>query len=140
MADHRNPEYRIAITGPDGRRVSELFPAALFPGGQGLAGRYRIRIDRAWYMPGGLKYAYLPLSEALAVAGWGRTHELPPPDLPRGSRVLVPTGRSGLGEGDRVVEATVTATEPFQGPDGRWRVFVVGMRTPVLVEGIEKRR
>ena len=134
MAEKRYPEYRIAITGPGFRRVSELYPAGLFPGGQGLPDRYRVRIDRVWHMPGGIKYAYLPLDEALAVAGWGHGAGAPRPDLTRGCHVRVPTGRSGLGEGERLHESTVTATEPFAGPDGRWRVFVVGRREPVLVD------
>ncbi len=68
MAEIRQPIYRIAIKGPEGRRVAELYPAALFPGGEAL------------------------------------------------------------------YEAVVAMTDPWQGPDGRWRVFLVGRREPVLIE------
>jgi hypothetical protein len=140
MAEKRQWQHRIAITDQAGRRrVSELFPAELFPGGQGLEGRFRVRIDRTWHRPGGIKYAFLPLEEALAVVGWGAGRESPRPDLPRGSWVRVPTGWAGCGEGERLHEATVTFTEPFSGPDGRWRVFVVGRRGPVLVDDLERK-
>ena len=129
MADHRQPTYRIAITGPEGRRVAELFPAVLFPGGQGQPDRYRVRVDRAWHRPGGLKYCFLPLAEALVVAGWPRP-DLPAPTLTRGCRVRIPNGHVG----QALYDTTWTATDPFQGPDGRWWVFVIGRRQPVLVD------
>jgi len=139
MAEHRRPEYRIAIAGPGFRRVSELYPAELFPGGQGLSDRYRVRLNRVWHRPGGMRYALLPLDEALPVSGWGHGPNASRPDLSRGCRVRVPIGRSGLGEGDRLHESTVTMTDPFQGPDGRWRVFVVGKREPILVDDLERK-
>ncbi len=135
MAEHRQPIYRIVIRGPQGRRVAELFSAALFPGGEGLVDRYRVRVDRAWYAPEGLKYAFLPLAEALAVAGWPR-EDTPRPELRRGDRRRLLLGRADDGTG--LYEAVVAMTDPIQGPDGRWRVFLVGRSLPALVDDLER--
>lgn len=135
MAEKRQPVYRIAIKGPQGRRVAELYPAALFPGGEGLADRYRVRVDRVWYAPEGLKYAFLPLAEALAVAGWP-LEDAPRPELRRGDRRRLLLGRADDGVG--VYEAVVAMTDPWQGPDGRWRVFLVGRPLPALVDDLER--
>jgi hypothetical protein len=135
MAEKRQPIYRIAITGPGYRRVSELFPAGLFPGGgDGLTEMYRVRINRAWHMPGGMKYVFLSLEDALAVAGWGHGQGEARPDLTRHCVVRVPTGRTG--PDGPLYAVTWTATDPFPGPDGRWRVFVCGRREPVLVDDL----
>lgn len=135
MADKRQPAYRIAIRGPEGRRVAELYPAPLFPGGAELPDRYRVRIDRVWYASEGLKYAFFPLAEALVVAGWPR-EDAPRPALHKGDRRRLLLGRGDDGAG--VYEAVVAMTDPFQGPDGRWRVFVVGRREPVLIDNLER--
>lgn len=135
MAEKRQPDYRIAIQGPQGRRVAELYPAALFPGGEGLADRYRVRVDRVWYAPEGLKYAFLPLSEALAVAGWPH-EDAPRPELRRGDRRRLLLGRAD--DGTALYEAAVALTDPWQGPDGRWRVFLVGRPLPALVDDLER--
>lgn len=134
MAEHRQPYYRIAIKGPEGRRVGELYPASLFPGGAGLDDLYRVRVDRVWYAPGGEKYAFLPLSEALAVAGWPRREEARPM-LGRGDRRRLLLGTV---DDEPLYEAAVCMTAPFQGPDGRWRVFLVGRREPVLCDELER--
>jgi hypothetical protein len=134
MAEKRQPLYRIAIAGPEFRRVSELYPAGLFPGGQDLPDRYRVRINRAWYAPDGVKYAFLPLPDALAVAGW--PHEAAPrPRLGRGDRRRLLLG--GADGGTALYEAVVVMTDPIQGPDGRWRVFLVGRREPVLTDDLK---
>lgn len=135
MAEKRQPAYRIAIRGPEGRRVAELYPALLFPGGAGLPDRYRVRIDRVWYASDGLKYAFVPLTEALVLAGWPRQDD-PRPDIQRGDRRRLLLGRDN--DGMALYEAVVAMTDPWQGPDGRWRVFVVGRRQPVLVENLER--
>ena len=59
------------------------------------------------------------------------------PDLPKGTSVSVENGRvtpDGLWLRDR----TFTATEPFQGVDGQWRVFLLGRGEPVLVEDLTR--
>ena len=133
MAEHRQPQYRIAIAGPGFRRVSELYPANLFPVGQDLPDRYRVRIDRAWYAPEGVKYVFLSLSDALVVAGWPR-EAAPRPRLGRGDRRRLLLGQAD--DGTAVYEAVVVMTDPIQGPDGRWRVFLVGRREPVLCDDL----
>lgn len=130
MAEARKPDYRIAIAGPQGRRVAELYPARLFPGGNG-EDLYRVRVDRAWYMPGGRKYCFLSLAEALAVAGWPR-EDAPRPDLRKGDRRRILLGKAE--DGAPLYESVVAMTPPFQGPDLRWRVFLVGREEPVLVQ------
>ncbi|MHC1792035.1 hypothetical protein [Solidesulfovibrio sp.] len=134
MAEHRQPHYRIAIKGPQGRRIGELYPANLFPGGEGLDDLYRVRIDRAWHAPAGVKYAFLPLADALAVAGWPR-EAAPRPRLGRGDRRRLLLGRAD--DGTTLYEAVVVMTDPIQGPDGRWRVFLVGRRAPVLCDDLQ---
>ena len=134
MAEHRQPYYRIAITGPAGRRVGELYPASLFPGGAGLDDLYRVRVDRVWYAPGGEKYAFLPLADALAVAGWPRQEEARPA-LEKGCRRRLLLGTV---DDEPIYESVVCMTDPIQGPDGRWRVFLVGRREPVLVNDLER--
>lgn len=134
MAESRQPYYRIAIKGPEGRRVGELYPASLFPGGAGLDDLYRVRVDRVWYAPAGVKYAFLPMSDALAVAGWP-CEAAPRPRLGRGDRRRLLLGRAD--DGTALYEAVVVMTDPIQGPDGRWRVFLVGRREPVLCDGLQ---
>jgi hypothetical protein len=133
MADKRQPAYRIAIRGPEGRRVAELYPATLFPGGEELADRYRVRVDRVWIAPEGVKYLFLPLSDALTIAGWPR-EDAPRPELRRGDRRRLLLGRAD--DGTALYEAVVTMTDPFQGPDGRWRVFLVGRREPATCDDL----
>jgi hypothetical protein len=134
MAEHRQPYYRIAIKGPEGRRVGELYPASLFPGGAGLDDLYRVRVDRVWYAPGGHKYCFLPLGEALAVAGWPRQEEARP-NLEKGCRRRLLLGTV---DDEPLFESVVCMTDPIQGPDGRWRVFLVGRREPVLVNDLTR--
>lgn len=148
MADKRKPECRITVekSGPGRRVVVELFPATLFPGGEAHAGRYRVRVDRAWLRQNGQRYAFLTRSDVLA-ALWrianprdqeslepGATEPPsdPRPGLPQGASVFVENGRV-TPEGVHMRDRTYTKTEPFQGPDGVWRVFLVGRHEPVCV-------
>lgn len=129
MAESRKPSYRIAITGPEGRRVAELYPASLFPGGEQSPSLYRVRVDRVWITHEGMKYLFLPLGDALAIAGWSH-EEASPPKLERGDRRRMLLGQDA--DGADVYESVVAMTDPWQGRDGRWRVFLVGHRDPVL--------
>jgi hypothetical protein len=140
MADRRKPEARIVLETPAGRVTAELFPAALFarkvPGCH--AGRYRVRIGRAWHQPGGQKYVFLTLPEAFAaLAGLaGLAPDVKPePDLPVGTFVRAP---SSYLAGQPQYTRTYTKSKPFQGPDGRWRVLCAWFTEPVLVEDIIK--
>lgn len=147
--DKRKPQIRITVekSGPGRRVVVELFPATLFPGGEAHEGAYRVRVDRKWLRPHGEQYAFLTRSDVLA-ALWrianpqdqgppesGATEPrtaAPGPELPQGSRVWIENGHVRP-DGVRMRDATFTRTDPFQGPDGAWRVFLVGRREPVPV-------
>jgi len=144
MADKRKPEGRIIIESTKSRVAVELFPAALFPGGEQLDGQYRARIGRRWLRSNGQKYLFLSypevfgwlisMSEAHAPSGALSTLlETPRPGLVKGTPVFVENGHV-TPEGVRLRDRTFTMTEPFQGVDGQWRVFVVGREEPVLVE------
>lgn len=111
--------YRITVTGPHGKCMGELYPAEQWPDRAGAeADRFRLRVNRVWHMPGGQKFAFLTLAEACAVLTGepGPAPAASRPYLPRGSVVRVLVG--GLWQ------RVHTRTGPFQGPDGRWRVFV----------------
>lgn len=101
-----------------------------------LDDRWRVRVDRVWYAPDGLKYAFLPLAEALTVAGWPRQDD-PRPDIGHGDRRRLWMGSADDGSVD-LYASVVCMTDPWQGPDGRWRVFIVGRREPVLVNELER--
>jgi len=137
MADHRKPAKRIVYEDASGRRVAELFPAEQFarkaPGNH--AGRYRVRVDRAWLTPGGQKYAFLTELEAFAaLAGIDPAPAAPPrPDLPPGTRVRVPSGSLA---GETLYTVTHTKSGVFQGADGRWRVLAILFDDPILVDTI----
>jgi hypothetical protein len=152
--DNRKPQIRITVekSGPGRRVVVELFPAPLFPGGEAHEGAYRVRVDRAWLRPNGQRYAFLTRSDVLA-ALWRianpKDQELPEadaasspadsprPDLPQGSRIRIENGHIRP-NGMRMHDKTFTRTDPFQGPDGAWRVFVVGRREPVVLSECER--
>lgn len=98
-----------------------LYPADQFGGQPDL---FRLKIGREWVMAEG-RYTFFTPAAALEFAA--RSAGLAPaaparPALRRNDRVRV-TVRDG--DGEPVVEKCFTATPPFQGPDGRWRVFVL---------------
>lgn len=137
MADRRKPAKRIVYEDETGRRVAELFPAGQFAGKEpgGHAGRYRVRIGRAWHMPGGQKYVFLTELEAFAaLAGLDAAPAAPPrPDLPPGTPVRAPSSYLA-----GVAQYTITRTKSkvFQGIDGRWRVLCILLEEPVLVDDL----
>lgn len=150
MADKRKPACRIILEESRRRVAVELFPAGLFPGGDGLDGQYRARVGRRWLRPGGKRYVFWTKPQVLAWLAWvadGRPDlsparepipvaaSAPRPDLPRGTSVSVENGRV-TPEGLRLRDRTFTMTEPFQGVDGQWRVFLLGRGEPVLVENL----
>lgn len=152
MADKRKPECRIILEESRRRVTVELFPAGLFPGGERLDGQYRARVGRRWLRLGGKRYVFWTKPEVLAWLACADSDcpdllparepvplaaSAPRPDLPKGSRVAVENGRV-TPEGLRLREKTFTLTDPFQGVDGQWRVFLVGQREPVLVENLSR--
>ncbi|KAF5043977.1 hypothetical protein DSECCO2_496700 [anaerobic digester metagenome] len=152
MADKRKPECRIIIEESRRRVAVELFPARMFPGGEGLDDQFRARVGRRWLRPGGRRYVFWTKADILAWLFWladGRpplsptpvpapcADPSPAPELPKGSPVAVANGRISP-EGAALRDKTFTMTEPFQGVDGRWRVFLVGRREPALVENLSR--
>ena len=146
MADKRKPEGRITIESTNKRVAVELFPAALFPGGEQLDGQYRVRIGRRWLRSTGQRYVFLSyaavfgwlvsICETLTTSGTASPRlEAHCPELPKGSPVMVENGHV-TPEGVRLRDRTFTMTEPFQGVDGQWRVFLVGRREPVCVKSL----
>ncbi len=150
MADKRRPACRIIIEESRRRVAVELFPASLFPGGESCDGQYRVRVGRTWLRPGGQRYVFWTKPEVLALLSWiadGRpdmkpapeptpqTVSAPRPDLVKGTPVYLENGRV-TPEGLRLRDRTFTMTEPFQGPDGQWRAFLVGCTDPVLVDDL----
>jgi hypothetical protein len=150
--DKRKPQIRITVkkSGPGRRVVVELFPAPLFPGGEAHAGKYRVRVGRTWLRQNGQRYAFLTRSDVLAAlwrianpqdqgppeSGAPETpSDSPRSDLPQGSRVWIENGHVRP-DGVRMRDVTFTRTDPFQGSDGAWRVFLVGRREPVSVSDL----
>ncbi|UJX43054.1 hypothetical protein K9F62_10405 [Desulfovibrio sp. JY] len=145
MADKRKPEGRITIESPTSRVAIELFPARLFPGGERLDGQYRVRVGRSWWRSANQKYVFLTyaelfvllmeMSEKLSGVPAQRQDD-PRPDVGRGDRRRLLLGRGD--DGAALYEAVVVMTDPMQGLDGRWQVFLVGRREPVLVDDLER--
>lgn len=146
MADKRKPEGRIIIESSTSRVVVELFPARLFPCDKQLDGQYRLRVGRRWLRSAGQRYVFLSYAEAFGwLASMSETstpsggsaprQKEPRPDLERGCRRRLLLGRAEP-DGKPLYEAVVAMTDPFQGPDGRWRVYLVGRREPVLISDL----
>jgi hypothetical protein len=136
MSDPRKAALFFTVKYSSGRtRTVSLFPAADFPGGEGITDRYRCRVGRSWHMPGGQKYSFLTVDEAwdLALGEGLRPEPQPEPDLPVGSYVRVP---SSWLAGQAQYTRTYTKSKPFQGVDGRWRVLCAFFEEPILIKNI----
>lgn len=117
----------------------ELYPAEAWAGRPGAEpGRFRVRVNRVWDQAAG-KWTFRTMDSVLqllrelstAALGGGETEEPKPPRLPKGSRIRVPTGE--IVGGEALYEWTFTSSEPFQGVDGGWWVFVVGKQEPSAI-------
>ncbi len=122
----------VLIRNQDKSINAELFPASLWPD-RTLAeeGLYRLRIGKAWWTGAG-KYTFLSLPDAFELLrrlACGEFVEEERPALSKGARVRVVWGDC--------TGPCITATPPFRGVDGRWRVFVSGREEPALVEELE---
>lgn len=118
------PALRISIATADETVKVRLYPAGEFGGPDGL---YRLKIGRTWAQTD-QKYVFFTAGAALEFAARyaGLEQEpLPCPSLSRQSRVRVAVPD---GDGGAVVEKCFAHSPPFQGMDGRWRIFVLTSR------------
>ena len=123
-----SPALRVSVATASGVVKIRLYPADQFGGPPDL---FRVKVGREWAMSEG-KYTFFTPVAALEFAA--RSAGLAPaalvrPALRRNDRVRV-TVRDG--DGEPVVEKCFTATPPFQGPDGRWRVLVLTVQHGVV--------
>jgi len=116
-----SPALRVSVATPDAMVKIRLYPADQFDGPPDL---FRLKIGREWVMSEG-KYTFFTPAAALEFAA--RSAGLAPtaparPAIRRNDRVRVTVYDSA---GESIVEKCFVSTPPFQGPDGRWRVFVL---------------
>ena len=116
-----SPALRVSVATASGVVKIRLYPADQFDGPPDL---FRLKIGREWVMSEG-KYTFFTPAAALELAA--RSAGLAPtaparPAIRRNDRVRVTVYDS---DGESIVEKCFVSTPPFQGPDGRWRVFVL---------------
>lgn len=126
MAEKRKFESMICVK--IGAKISfkiELFPAEQWA--ESAQGRYRLRVNRRWHNGPDGAPVYLDMVQIAALVGalaqGGDLTLDPVPDIPRGSSVSVPNGRTWGGVVWRDVTRTVTPV--IRAHDGRWYVGVI---------------
>ena len=116
------PLLRISVRNSAKHSVKMRLYAAEHFGGP--AGLFRMKLGRAWVRSAAEKYRFFSLGAALeyAAASGGLSVQDPPrPALSGNSRVRVAVAsRGGV-----VREKCFASSPPFQGRDGRWRIFVL---------------
>ena len=133
MAEKRKSDRTVCVKiGAKMRFKMELFPAVQWPESAHLPGeRFRVRINRRWHDGPEGEALFLDIFQISALACVlinGTEPALPhKPDVPKGARVSVPTGKTLAGEA--LYDGSRTYTEPMRGFDGRWYVNVI---TPSL--------
>jgi len=99
----------------------EIFPSEQWKKPRAKVGYYRLRKDRLWVMQGE-KYTFMPPSKIgeIVVQSLGLVEPEPEnvPELRPQQRVTV-LGPNGWTMG-------ITVTDPIQGPDGQWQIWVRG--------------
>lgn len=132
-----DPSIRISVKNSANEGVKiRLYDAEHFGG---PAGMYRLKVGREWLKPGE-KYVFFSSASALDIAARCVGFEpaaAPPPALRYRDRVRVTVKDS---EGNGIREQAFAASPPYQGPDGRWRVFVLTFKhgmVPFLCDEIE---
>jgi hypothetical protein len=136
--EKRQPALRISVKTAAGQTVKlRLYDAVPFGGPVGL---YRVKVGREWMRTEAEKYLFMTPPAALELAARSAGLGLPEPAAPHvrhHDRVRVPVWDEEPGRSR--VEKGFVGTPPFQGVDGRWRVFVLvygGMRK-VLCDDVE---
>ncbi len=143
MAETRTKKGAVLLKIPGKTTLIELFDAAQWPGERPERGTVRLRVNGRWLTAGGEKYAFVTLEGlgfalARALRGDG---DMPAPASGRrieaGTRMSVPNGQF-FEDGSPVFDRVIAKTPAFLGIDGRWRVFVVGRREPVVLSECER--
>ena len=120
----RQPALRISVKTEAGQTVKlRLYAAEAFGGPIGL---FRVKVCREWMRTDAEKYLYMTPPAALELAARSAGLGLPEqaaPQIRHHDRVSVKTGVDEWGRDRR--EKGFVSTPPFQGVDGRWRVFVL---------------
>lgn len=132
MAEQRTKSHRISLKFFGKAPVKlELFPSDGWAADNAPAGLFRVRVAGAWHCAEGERLTFVTLDQAFALAralaGCEAAGGDQAPALAPGQRVRVPTSGGWH-------EKTFVKAGPFQGADGRWRVYVVGRADPVLVD------
>lgn len=135
----QNPDLRISVKTAGGQALKlRLYDATHFGGPVGL---YRVKVDREWMRTEAEKYLFLTPAAALEVAvrsaGLG-LQEQQAPQVRHHDRVRVPVRDEETSR--EWTEKGFASSPPFQGVDGRWRIFVLvssGVRE-VLCEVVDK--
>lgn len=122
--EKRQLALRISVKTAAGQTVKlRLYDAVPFGGPVGL---YRVKVGREWMRTEAEKYLFMTPPAALELAARSTGLGLPEqvaPQVRHHDRVSVKVGVDEWGR-DRLEKGFVTAP-PFQGVDGRWRVFVL---------------
>lgn len=141
MAEKRAKALNVTISAPGYRPVrAELFPAEQWPARGGVAGLFRLRVNRKWVHAG---YSFVDLMTAFGLLAGGVAEflqvglavpkEARAPELPKGTQVRAPFHFRGSYSPVR----SHTITEPMRERGGRWVVLVAGIRQPVAVQDLE---
>jgi hypothetical protein len=122
-AEKVQPALRISVKAGGETVKLRLYDAVRFGGPVGL---YRVKVGREWMRTDAEKYLFLTPAAALGLAAREAGIEIREQDAPgvrHHDRVRVRVGVDEAGR-DRYERGFVT-TPPFQGLDGRWRVFAL---------------
>lgn len=138
MAETRTKMGSVLLKISGKTTLIELFDAAQWPGERPEPGTVRLRVNGRWLAAGAEKYTFVT-REGLAFVLTRAIHdgsELPWPaaghGIAAGTRLSVPNGKT-FEDGSPVFDRVIAKTQAFLGIDGRWWVFVVGRREPVVL-------
>ncbi len=137
--DKPEPSLRISVRVGDDQTIKlRLYDAVQFGGPVGL---YRVKVGREWMRTDAEKYLFLTPQAALMLAARSAGLDLPeqePPTLRHKDRVRAPLWDAQKER--HVVEKCFASSPPFQGVDGRWRIWVSGYAgtQAVLCDEVER--